>query len=472
MPPAKQFTFGSYALDKNNSTLTFEYEVELEDGSSRSFKDVLTVTGASAQMWDSVPKDVLEPLCESLSLILGVNYWKIHCAPSLRIKDFEIDKTQADFWNAVYEKGLAEFFYLSKRDFRGLISFPYSEKPKEPGKKTPFPRRRRALLAQGGGKDSAVSAEMLREQGMPFDLFVVGYTSMQELSMRVIGRPFIYVKLQRHPIIYQTRYSRQVPVGYPLLMMYMFTSVLLAALFDYRYIVFSNESSADIPHTTYLGLDVNHQWSKSKEAEYLTRAYIISNISQDIIPFSLLRQFSEIEMVRRFVAYPQYFFAFSSCNLNFFTSRSKATAREGRAYWCNSCPKCIFIFACLSAFIPKKTLLDMFGENLYAKPELLPWFKQLLGLEGFKPLECVGSAEEMIVAMHRASLEGEYNDTVAMELFSAHFSHLDTETLDSMEKNVFGAHGESLVPPEFMRKGMLSRSITFLRNRLTPRSVA
>ena len=48
----------------------------------------------------------------------------------------------------------------------------------------------------------------------------------------------------------------------------------------------------------------------------------------------------------------------------------------------------------------------MFGADLYADTRLLPLFRRILGIEGFKPLDCVGEPEEMILAMHHAYLVG------------------------------------------------------------------
>ena len=63
----------------------------------------------------------------------------------------------------------------------------------------------------------------------------------------------------------------------------------------------------------------------------------------------------------------------------------------------------------------------MFGDNLYTKKRLLPYIKRILGLEGFKPLDCVGEPEEMILAMHLASKSKEYEGELAMQMFEEYF---------------------------------------------------
>jgi hypothetical protein len=66
-------------------------------------------------------------------------------------------------------------------------------------------------------------------------------------------------------------------------------------------------------------------------------------------------------------------------------------------------------------------MIDIFGTNLYTQKSLLPLFKKILGIEGFKPLDCVGEPEEMILAMHYALRGKEYSSEPAMQLFEENF---------------------------------------------------
>ena len=92
-----------------------------------------------------------------------------------------------------------------------------------------------------------------------------------------------------------------------------------------------------------------------------------------------------------------------------------------KSYWCKKCPKCVFLFACFAAYLPKKEVVDIFGDDIYTKKRLLPLVRRILGIEGFKPLDCVGEPEEMILAMHLASRSGEYAGEPAMQLFEERF---------------------------------------------------
>jgi len=164
--------------------------------------------------------------------------------------------------------------------------------------------------------------------------------------------------------------------------------------------------------------------------------YIQKYITPDISTYSLLRKYSELEIVQRFTQYPQYLHDVTSCNMYFHLPHIQQTFMRTN-YWCNRCPKCIFLFACFSAYLPKKELISIFGENLYAKESLLPLFKRILGIEGSKPFDCVGVPEEMILAMHYASLRGEYTHEPVMKFFEEYYlSNYDFDTLaESMFTN-------------------------------------
>ena len=70
--------------------------------------------------------------------------------------------------------------------------------------------------------------------------------------------------------------------------------------------------------------------------------------------------------------------------------------------WCCHCPKCLFTFIILSPFINPEGLLNIFGKNLLDDPELEDYFEQLTGMQEVKPFECIGTVDEVNLALHLA----------------------------------------------------------------------
>ncbi|MFA4953945.1 MAG: hypothetical protein WC641_01380 [Patescibacteria group bacterium] len=448
--PAKKFIFDGYRHAPEASQVFFDYAVELMDGTMEKFTETIEVPGATAQDWARIPSDLLERLLQNLLLVLGTSYWKMRCAPQIEIRAFALNEKQAAFWNLVYTQGLGEFFFKHQIDFRGLVKFPcVSELSlRASAIATAVARNDKptCLVPVGGGKDSLVSVELLRERDFDFELFTLSTSRIQEQVMAIVDKPIVSFKRQIDSRLIELSRSDAVWNGHiPITTVYMFAGLLAAALRGCAYVVFSNEASANEGNAEYLGSSINHQWSKSLEAELLIREYIKENVTPDIVPFSLLRPLSEIGIVRRFVKYPKYFPVFSSCNRNFVVGSAKPVAGRG-AYWCGSCPKCAFVFAMLSAYLPKQTLLGIFDKDLYADAGLVSLYRDLLGRGAMKPFECVGTPEETALAMHLAQATGEYGGAV-MEYFvtevEADFDYA------ALEEKLFSLADLSTIPEEF-----------------------
>lgn len=439
MSRAVAFTFGSYAVDIDRSIVSCTYHVDFANGKRASYTDRLYLPGVTSEQWERVPREVLTPTLEALLLMLGINYWAVFPVRTIRIEGFSLTREQAHFWNTMYEQGLGEYFYAMRMDFRGLIAFPYDDSRSEPVP-TALPLPACALLLHGAGKDSILSAEMLKEAGADFDFFAFSPSRAHERIARLVGAHTIHVTRTRDSRMRRAAALRGTSAAYPSVSTFTFVATLIAELCGYDSIVFSNERSADTGNLTYLGMVINHQWCKSSEAERMVNQYIQRYITPSIRTYSLLRSFSELEIVRRFVRYPQYLRAVTSCNGYFCHSRFEQLFLR-TPYWCNICPKCVFLFACFAAFLPKKEVVAIFGANAYARPWNLSLIRRMLGVQGFKPLDCVGEPEEMIVAMQYAAKGGEYNRTPALRFFTAHAARWGD--LSKLEERVFSVQSQN-----------------------------
>jgi len=356
-----------------------------------------------------IPQTLLKNILDGLLLILGTSYWKLYCPKNIILESITLTKDQADFWNTVYTKGMGEFYYQNKIDFHNLVHFPFDRKAVS----TPISlsRKNRSLVGVGGGKDSIVSAELLRESGKRFDLATSGFPIQIEIA-KMMGGDVINTFRQIDPKLLEMTKRKDVYNGHiPISVYYAFLLLLMATLFDYKHIIVGNEKSANYGSVEYLGEMINHQWSKSEEFEKLFNEYIKKFITPDIEYLSLLRNMSELQVVEKFVKYPKYFKVFSSCNKNF--RINNPSDRK----WCGECPKCLFVFICLAAFLPRKEILDIFGKNLFENKSLLPLFEELVGVRNFKPFACVGTPEEVKEALRKILEKEEFNEAILMKHF-------------------------------------------------------
>ncbi len=249
--------------------------------------------------------------------------------------------------------------------------------------------RRHALLLNGGGKDSAVAGELLREAGLPFTWLTVQSPRTASMSgvIAASGNPRALHIEHRARCPEPPDGSLRFPeVPAPRLG---FVSLLPAFLLGARYVVAGNEHSANEANLTARGVAVNHQWGKSLAAERAFAEYVERYLVRGLRYFSVLQPLYELQVVALFARRPAYFQSFLSCNVG---------QRQNR--WCGACPKCAFVYVALAAFLDPPVLHGIFGGDLLARPRVRHWLQRLIA--GRKPFECVGTREEARLALHLA----------------------------------------------------------------------
>lgn len=346
----------------------------------------------------NIDNNFLEMLFFNYGLVNIINYYKLSCPKEIIVEVAFIDHTQIDFFKKLIFNGLSEYFYrnhidLSYEEFvtfkvKGNKKFSYNIHDNFDGN----------LILIGGGKDSIVSLELLKEEkdkNLCFllerniypknapsynSIYQAGYTD-DDIVIFDVEIDSLLLKLNKEGFL-----NGHIPFSSQLA----FASYIMAYLNNKKYIIVSNEASSNEGNIE--GSNINHQYSKSMEFENDFRAYCEKYFSNKIEYFSLLRPLLEIQIAKIFAKYPKYYHIFRSCNLS-----SKNTGTN----WCCNCPKCLFIFIILSPYINLETLTKIFSTNLFEKKELLETFKELLGYSLNKPFECVGTFNEVRYACNK-----------------------------------------------------------------------
>jgi hypothetical protein len=204
--------------------------------------------------------------------------------------------------------------------------------------------------------------------------------------------------------------------------------VCAAILYGFKYVVFSNERSADeATLVTSDGVVVNHQYSKTSAFEQEFSDVVHSTISPDIDYFSILRPFSELDIVRRFCAMSAFHPVYSSCNRNFHLT---GPAIEGR--WCGSCPKCRFAALSLALFLSPHEVRAIQGKDLLDDPSQLEGFRALCGIGLDKPFECVGEAGESRAALLGLASRAQWRGHTVVQALVAEVQGMRAPSLDDL----------------------------------------
>jgi hypothetical protein len=345
-------------------------------------------------------------------LLAGVSYYKTAAPVLIDLGDTAVTDAERAFLADFYVDGLGEFGYRNGLDLSGLRI----EGPRLPDARRspalPGRPRGRPLVPFGGGIDSIVTVELVRQHTAPA-LFIVGRPGDRfaaiEAPAAVTGLPIVRAERE-----IDAQLLRSAELGFlnghvPVTGIISAIAVLAAALDGRDAVVMSNEWSASIPTLEDHGRAINHQYSKSAGFEAAFRSVLAQASAQLPSPgmpdyFSALRPYSELWVAQRFARLTQYHGTFRSCNRAFHIDPARRLD-----HWCGRCDKCCFIDLILAPFLAPADLDRIFGgREPLADPdphgELAGRFRTLLGTSpASKPFECVGEVSECRAAATAAA---------------------------------------------------------------------
>ena len=334
--------------------------------------------------------EYLNYLVFQIGLIELISYCKCTCSPNIIVKPSYISNEQILWLKKLYYNGLGEFLYTNGISISENELFNITCTHEELALPKIDYHGEGNLICVGGGKDSCVSLEILKNEKNN-SCFIIngkkpqidccnaaGYGKEDIVSIeRILDRKIVELNNEGY-LNGHTPFSAVVA----------FISYLCAYLLGKKNIILSNESSAN--ESTVIGTNINHQYSKTYEFEKDFTQYVNKFTGININYFSLLRGLSEFNIAKMFSHYKKYHKVFKSCNLG---------SKEKTWNWCCDCTKCLFIYIILSPFLTKNEMIDIFGQDLYEREDLLNYFKQILGFSKTKPFDCVGTYSEARLAV-------------------------------------------------------------------------
>ena len=357
-------------------------------------------------------KHAFEAALTLLHLIAGVSYYKAGVPPKIELSGGPLDDATADLLDALYLHGLAEFAYRNGLDLRGRIAFPRSGEPSGMVEAPPLHLPQRTLVPIGGGKDSLVAVEAIKQIGGEATAVWVGNSPLIAACAERTGLPTLNIQRELAPGLFELNRLGAWNGHIPVTAVNSAVLAVAALLYGYDSIAFANERSASAATLEYDGQQVNHQWSKGYAFERLLGDWLHTHVAADFHYCSLLRPYSELAITRAFAKLTPYFDVFSSCNRNFKLLGPKPADR-----WCGECPKCHFVFLALAPFLPKPRLLAIFGRNLLDDEAQTAGFDALLEYRDHKPFECVGEGAEARAAMYALSQRPEWREDALVARF-------------------------------------------------------
>jgi hypothetical protein len=273
----------------------------------------------------------------------------------------------------------------------------------------------KVLSLCGGGKDSLASAKLLEHADLPYDVMVYSHNIYGQAQRQhdLIDGMLAYTRAgQRHRgWVYDNAVDSPAARLYPeygvknLLsaetVSSYWTALPIALQHNYTWVALGVTKSTDEHNLVWdsTGEDINYLWGMSTAAETLLHDYIQAELVSNLSYFHLLRPIYDIVVFNLLARDAEAVTSTHSC------AQQKP--------WCCRCPKCIYVWMHLVAYLDGWVVNRMFDQNLFDLPENRPYIRKMLGLEGYKPWDCMGTVSETQIAYLLCRAKGKTGRAVA-----------------------------------------------------------
>jgi hypothetical protein len=256
------------------------------------------------------------------------------------------------------------------------------------------------LMLCGGGKDSLVSMKLLERAGIDYDAFIYSHstygpgqrqhdlidTLVAHCTPRGVHRAWVLDDAVDAPIqaAYPELGIRRIVAAetvssywtaLPVVVQHGFTEVALG-------ITRSTDEHNLVWDTT--GEAINYLWGMSAAAEQLLHAYVQSELVSNVTMFHLLRPIYDINV-----------FSLLRRDLDAVPNTHSCAQHKP---WCCRCAKCLYVWMNYVAWLPTDVAAATIEVNLFDLPENRTILRKMLGLESYKPTDCVGTVSEARLA--------------------------------------------------------------------------
>ena len=383
-----RFIYKDYKIFEDENKICIEYDFEIEN--LVKFNPNIEILKKEFVFKD-INTSAVKNMVFSLGMIEAISYFKATCSPQFVIKCGFLDEYQRNWFRKLFYLGLGEFRFVNNINIEEENFIEFISEGKYIEVDLLNDNLEGILIPVGGGKDSNVTIELLKDYKEKSLAFRIGKNEVSTNCANSAGfgdEKIVEVKRTIDKNLIELNKNGFLNGHTPFSAMVAFLTYLCSYLLGKKYVALSNEASANESNVD--GENINHQYSKTIEFENDFREYAAKYLKADVEYFSLLRPISELQIAMLFSREEKYHKIFKSCNVG---------SKEEKWKWCCDCPKCLFVYTILSPFLYKEKLVEIFGQDLYEKESLLKTFIELCGYGDTKPFECVGTYSEIRYAI-------------------------------------------------------------------------
>jgi hypothetical protein len=311
---------------------------------------------------------------------------------------------------------------------------------------------RTILTGCGGGKDSIVAMKILEKANIPFASMQYSHSVYGKADLQhdlITGVVAEVNPVNSHQIsilddftdfpFFQLYFPENSGIIAPETPVSIFESLFLILDQGYHALCLAHEKSANTGNLYWeeAGREVNHQWGKGLEAENILDQYIRDNLLSNFKYFSILQPIYDLRIFQNVSQYPEVIPKIHSCNI--------------KKPWCKKCPKCAYVWLGLMTFCQQNIVDEVFQSNLFDDEDLLPIFKEMVGLSTHTPFECIGEIDESRLMMKKCLEKGLSGK--ALNMFAAEIlvdNKIDWHHIEKKYNSVY--EKEHIIPEQLFQK--------------------
>ena len=291
--------------------------------------------------------------------------------------------------------------------------------------------RTKLLFLCGGGKDSLVSMRLLERAGIDYDAFVYSHSTYGrgEAQHLLVDAVLAHCRPRRvhRAWILDDALDAPIAATYPQLgisrivaaetVSSYWAALPVALQHGFIEVALGITRSTDEHNLVWdqTGEEINYLWGMSAAAEQLLHAYVQAELAANLTMFHLLRPIYDINV-----------FALLRNDVDAVPATHSCAQHKP---WCGRCAKCLYVWMNYAAWLPAETVTATLDVNLFDLAENRTTLRKMLGLESYKPTDCVGTVSEARLAFAMCRAQG-ITGVIADDIDTATFLAEAETTLD------------------------------------------
>ena len=266
-----KFIYNDYKITEEEDRIVIEYHFEIEN--LTKFNPRIEILKKNFK-FNKINSNEVKNIVFYLGMVEAISYFKSTCSPQFFIKCGKLDAFQENWFKKLYYLGLGEFRFINniKIEQNKLVEF--ISIGEEIEVKQNDDKFSGCVIPVGGGKDSNVTMDLLKNYKNDSLVFMIGGKKVSKECAKVAGytdEQIIEVKRIIDKNLLNLNKQGFFNGHTPFSAIVAFISYLCSYMLGKKYIALSNEDSAN--ETNVDGENINHQYSKTIEFENDFREY-------------------------------------------------------------------------------------------------------------------------------------------------------------------------------------------------------